>query len=55
LADSLVNLVKVDANGNELSTIGSLYDDGQLYHGDEIISDNIYSGIFYITESSAGH
>ena len=54
LADSIVSLVKVDASGNELSSIGSLYDDGQLSHGDEIIGDNIYSGILYITESSAG-
>lgn len=54
LVDSLVKVVKVDANGKEIGDVGNLYDNGSLYNGDEIIGDNIYSGIFTIKESAVG-
>lgn len=54
LVDSLVKVVKVDANGKEIGDVGNLFDNGSLYNGDEIIGDNIYSGIFTIKESTAG-
>ncbi len=52
--DSIVRLVKVDNSGNTVSEIGILYDNGQLANGDDIARDNIYSGRFIITETSAG-
>lgn len=53
-ADSVVRLVKVDANNNVISEIGILYDNGELANGDDIARDNIYSGKFIVTETSAG-
>ena len=52
--DSLAKLVKVDGNNNEISEIGNLLDNGDLNNGDDISKDNVYSGKFIITETSAG-
>lgn len=54
LSDSLVQVVKLDANGNSTGTIGELADNGNLYNADEIMGDNIYSGKVTINESQAG-
>ncbi len=49
-----VRLVKVASNGNESET-GLLLDNGDLYnYGDEIKGDRIFSGKFYISESTKG-
>ncbi len=45
LIASSVELIKVDDNGNELEVVCSLFDDGNLQHGDEILGDNIFSNI----------
>ena len=46
LDENSVFLVEVDKNGNEISEICQLYDDGDLsYHGDEIKGDGIFSNI----------
>ena len=52
--DSVAKLVKVDNSGNVISEIGVLYDNGLLANGDDIARDNIYSGKFIVTETSAG-
>jgi hypothetical protein len=55
LVDSTVVIRKLDANNNPTGTpVGSLYDDGKLSGGDEIKGDNVYSGIFTLTESTTG-
>jgi hypothetical protein len=54
LKDSTVKLIKVDADNKPISDVGYLYDNGKLANGDEIIGDNIFSGIDTINESSAG-
>ncbi len=54
LQDSTAKLVKLDNNNNPIGDIGFLYDNGQLTNGDEILGDNIFSGIFNINEASPG-
>lgn len=54
IQDSLVKLVKVDNSNNSIE-LGFLADNGNLSaFGDEIIGDNIFSGLIYINESTAG-
>jgi len=43
LISSSVTLVEVDEDNNVISEICSLYDDGNLEHGDEIKGDNVFS------------
>lgn len=43
LITSSVRLIEVDDNNNEIGEICSLYDDGNLEHGDEIKGDNVFS------------
>lgn len=52
LQDSTAKLVKLDNNDIPIGDIGFLYDNGQLTNGDEILGDNIFSGIFIINEAS---
>ena len=52
--DSSAKLVKTDDNGNTVSEIGILYDNGLILNGDDIKGDNVYSGKFIVTETSAG-
>jgi hypothetical protein len=56
LVDSTVQVIKLDANNNPVAggTIGYLYDSGKLTDGDDIKGDNIYSGIFYLTQPATG-
>ncbi len=44
-----VKLINVDENNNEIEEICSLYDDGNLQHGDEIKGDNVFSNIYNFT------
>jgi hypothetical protein len=53
IQDSLVKLIRID-NSDNSTEIGFLVDNGDLDFGDEIIGDNIYSGIIEINESAAG-
>jgi hypothetical protein len=54
IQDSLVKLVRID-NSNNSTELGFLADNGNLSSfGDEIIGDNIFSGIIYVNESTAG-
>lgn len=50
--DSLVKLIRVDDNNNEVQIIGNMYDNGNLAIGDEIARDNIYSGKFVFSQST---
>jgi hypothetical protein len=55
LVDSTVKIIKLDANNAPTGdTIGAIYDSGKLTDGDDIKGDNIYSGIFYLTQATAG-
>jgi len=55
LADSAVKLVKLDDNNKQVGNeLGFLYDNGKLANGDEIIKDNVYTGIIYFYETVAG-
>ncbi len=54
VSDSSVKVVRVDANGKIIGELGILYDDGKLYHGDDILGDKVYSGIFTVTENTIG-
>lgn len=54
LADSIVKVIKMDANDKEIGEIGELLDNGYLGNGDEILGDNIYSGILSVYETTAG-
>lgn len=54
LIGNSVELIEIDDNGNEINTICSLYDDGDLNsHGDEIMGDNVFSNIQSFTISSS--
>jgi hypothetical protein len=52
--DSAAKLVRVDDNGNILSEVGQLLDNGLIANGDDIKRDNVYSGKFIVTEPNAG-
>lgn len=43
LVESSVRLIEVDDNNNEVEEICTMYDDGNLKHGDEIKGDNVFS------------
>ncbi|MFF2017842.1 S-layer homology domain-containing protein [Paenibacillus sp. NPDC058177] len=49
------SVYKVDASGNVISKITSLYDDGLANHGDSLKADGIYSGKVTLTESTEGY
>lgn len=53
VVDNVLKLMKTDANGNT-SEAGELLDNGDLYNGDEIKGDNIYTGKVTLTESVSG-
>ncbi len=50
LADTAIELMKVE--GENLVKLISLFDNGKLENGDDILGDNIYSGILSIFETS---
>ena len=52
LEKSSVRVVKVE--GSKTVELDTLYDNGDLTNGDEILGDNIYSAIIDIKESSVG-
>jgi hypothetical protein len=54
LVDSSVKLVRVDNDNKPIGEIGLLFDNGDLSNGDEILGDNVFSGIFSLTETSVG-
>lgn len=43
LVNSSVRLIEIDSNNNEIDEICTMYDDGNLEHGDEIKGDNVFS------------
>ncbi|WP_248929563.1 S-layer homology domain-containing protein [Paenibacillus hamazuiensis] len=49
------SVYKVDDNGNAISMITSLYDDGSIAHGDSLKEDGIYSGKATLNESAEGY
>ncbi|ASA24858.1 S-layer homology domain-containing protein [Paenibacillus donghaensis] len=49
------SVYKVDASGQVISTITSLYDDGLGAHGDSLQADGIFSGTATLTESTEGY
>ncbi|HVO75243.1 MAG TPA: choice-of-anchor L domain-containing protein [Ignavibacteriaceae bacterium] len=53
LSDSAV-IYKVDQNGQQIKRIGVLLDNGLLINGDEILGDNIFSGIIVLHEAGSG-
>ena len=50
LADTVIQLMKVE--GENLIKLITLFDNGNLDNGDDILGDNIYSGILKILETS---
>ncbi len=54
LVDSSAKLVRVDNDNKPIAEIGLLFDNGKLENGDEIIGDNVFSGIFSFTSSTVG-
>ena len=54
LPDS-VKLIKVDVNGQTVSELNQLFDDGNVStHGDEIQSDNVFSTKQNFNETTQG-
>ncbi len=53
LVDNSIKLLQVDQQGNVIREICQLYDDGYLYHGDDILNDGIYSNIENFTENDS--
>lgn len=51
---SNVTLLKTDALGNILESLGNLFDDGNVSNGDDIASDGVYSTKKLFQESSPG-
>ncbi len=47
-----VELIRLDENNNEAGVVCSLFDDGNLDHGDEIMGDNVFTNIHSFTLSS---
>ena len=54
LKDSTIKVIKLDSENKPAGDVGFLYDNGNLGNGDEIVGDNVYSGIFWITQPDAG-
>lgn len=55
LDENSVTVIEVDKNGNEISEICQLYDDGNLSsHGDEIKGDGVFSNITTFNRDTAG-
>ncbi len=54
LVTSSVTLLKVNSQNQVIETLNTLYDDGDLTHGDEIIGDGIFSTKQHFQETSAG-
>lgn len=54
LQDSSVKLIRLDNDSKPAGDVGFLYDNGKLLNGDEIAGDNIFSGIFTFTGTTAG-
>lgn len=54
LQDSSVKLIRLDDDNKPAGDVGYLYDNGKLANGDEIVGDNIFSGIFTFTGSAVG-
>jgi hypothetical protein len=54
LLESSVRLLKVNSQNQVIETLDTLYDDGDLTHGDEIIGDGIFSTKQHFHETSAG-
>lgn len=54
LLESSVRLLKVNSQNQLIETLNTLYDDGDLTHGDEIIGDGIFSTKQHFHETSAG-
>ena len=52
LIENSVKLIRVDQQGNVMEEYGEMYDDGDLYHGDDIQGDGVYSCIQSFIEST---
>ncbi len=50
LVDSTVMLVNLDANNNIVEELGLLLDNGDLDNGDDILGDNVFSGIITLNK-----
>ncbi|MFH1998775.1 MAG: choice-of-anchor L domain-containing protein [Planctomycetota bacterium] len=55
LIDTSVKLLKVDAEGKTIQTLGEMYDDGNLSHGDDIKGDSVFSAKITVLEAAAGN
>jgi hypothetical protein len=54
LIESSVALVRLDESNAVVDTLGQLYDDGDLGHGDDIFGDGVFSAIRSFNEPAAG-
>lgn len=54
VVDSMLSLITLDASNNSKGEIGKLYDNGDLFNGDDIAGDNIFSGVIDFNESVPG-
>ena len=54
LINSSVRLIEVDDNNNEVDEICTMYDDGNLEHGDEIKGDNVFSTLHVFNIKTEG-
>lgn len=54
LMNSSVRLIEVDDNNNEVDEICTMYDDGNLEHGDEIKGDNVFSTLHVFNIKNEG-
>ncbi|MHC1738938.1 MAG: choice-of-anchor L domain-containing protein [Ignavibacteriaceae bacterium] len=55
LQDSTVEVFRVGSDGKVTgNSIGKLYDNGKLTNGDEIIGDNVFTGLLNFNETSTG-
>lgn len=50
-----VTLLEVNAQGGIIEEYGLMYDDGDLFHGDEILGDGVYSLLASILEDTPGN
>jgi hypothetical protein len=54
LVANSITLIKVNQQGALVEEICELFDDGNLFHGDEILGDGVYSNIQNFLETSPG-
>jgi len=54
MTDSVLKVIKVDNNNNQIAELGVLRDNGKLINADEIANDNVFSGKILFNESSPG-